>query len=84
MVPPARHGPQQGACLLWIPSQVPTSTRTPLGLLPRPQDYLGATVQGRSHPGPQGEPEAHQEETHRCGFLSAEVQQTADPITYQV
>ena len=84
MVPPARHGPQQGACLLWIPSQVPTSTRTPLGLLPRPQDYLGATVQGRSHPGPQGEPEAHQEETHRCGFLSAEVQQMADPITYQV
>ena len=59
MVPPARHGPQRGACLLWIPSQVLTSTRMPLGLLPRPRDYLGATVRGRSHPGPQGEPEAH-------------------------
>ena len=70
MVPPARHGPQRGACLLWIPSQVLTSTQTPLGLLPRPLDYLGATVRGRSHPGPQGEPEACQEETHRCGFLS--------------
>ena len=44
MVLPTRHGPQQGACLLWIPSQVPTLTRTPLGLLPRPRDYLGATV----------------------------------------
>ena len=60
MVPPARHGPQRGACLLWIPSQVLTSTWTPLGLLPRPQDYLGATVQGCSHLGPQEEPEARQ------------------------
>ena len=59
MVPPARHGPQQGACLLWIPSQVPTLTRKPPGLLPKSWDYLGATVQGRSHPGHQGEPEAH-------------------------
>ena len=84
MVPPTRHGPQQGACLLWIPSQIPTLTRTPLGLLPRPQDYLRATVRGRSHPGPQGEPEAHQEEMHRCGFLSAEVQQTVDQPTYRV
>ena len=84
MVPPTRHGPQRGACLLWIPSQVPTSTRMPLGLLPRPQDYLGATVQGRSYPGPQGEPVAHQEEMHRCGFLSAEVQQTVDQPTYRV
>ena len=82
MVPLARHGPKQGTCLLWIPSQVPTSTRTPLGLLPRPQDYLGATVQGRSHPHPQGEPEACQEEMHRCGFLSVEVQQTADPTMF--
>ena len=40
-----------------------TSTRTPLGLLPRPRDCLGATVQGCSHPGPQGEPEACREET---------------------
>ena len=84
MVPLARHGPQLGACLLWIPSQVPTSTWTPLGLLPRPRDYLGATVRGRSHPGPQGEPEARREETHQCGFLFAEVQQTADPIMYRV
>ena len=50
MVPPARHGPQRGACLLWIPNQVPTLTRKPLGLLPRPRDYLGATVRGRGHP----------------------------------
>ena len=84
MVPPARHGPQRGACLLWIPSQVPTLTRKPLGLLPRPRDYLGATVRGRSHPGHQGEPEACREETHRCGLLSAEVQQMADPTTYRV
>ena len=84
MVPPTRHGPQRGACLLWIPSQVPTSTRTPLGLLPRPRDYLGATVRGRSHPGPQGEPAARREEMYQCGFLSAEVQQMADQPTYQV
>ena len=84
MVPPARHGPQRGACLLWIPSQVPTSTRTPLGLLPRPRDCLGATVQGRSQPGPQGEPEARREEMHRCRFLSAEVQQMANQTTYRV
>ena len=41
-----------------------TSTRMPLGLLPRPRDCLGVTVQGRSHSGPQGELEAHREETH--------------------
>ena len=64
MVPPARHGSQQGACCLWILDQDTTSTRMPLGLLPRPRDCLGATVQGRSHPGPQGEPEAHREEMH--------------------
>ena len=84
MVPPARHGPQRGVCLLWIPSQVTTSARTPLGLLPRPRDCLGATVRGRSHPGPQGEPKAHGEEAHRCGFLSVEVQQPADQTTYRV
>ena len=84
MVPLTRHGPQHGACLLWIPSQVPTSTRMPLGLLPRPRDYLGATVRGRSHRGPQGETAAHREEMHRCGFLSVEVQQTADQHTYRV
>ena len=84
MVPPTRHGPQRGARLLWIPSQVPTSTRMPLGLCPRPWDYLGATVQGRSHPGPQGELAAHREEMHRCGFLSAEVQQMADQPMYRV
>ena len=55
MVPLARHGPQRGACHLWILSQVKTSTVMPLGLLPRPWDCLGATVQGCSHPGPQGE-----------------------------
>ena len=82
MVPLARHGPQRGACLLWIPSQVLTSTRMPLGLLPRPWDYLEATVRGHSHPGPQGEPEARRDEMHRCGFLSAEVQQTANQTTY--
>ena len=49
MVPPARRGPQRGARLLWIPSQVPASTQKPLGLLPRPWDYLGATVRGCSH-----------------------------------
>ena len=81
MVPPARHGPQRGACHLWILDQDTTSTGMPLGLLPRPRDCLGATVQGRSHPGPQGELEAHQEETHQCGFLSAEVQQPADQTT---
>ena len=58
MVPPARHGPQRGACLLWIPSQVLTPTQKPLGLLPKPQDCLGAMIRGRSHPGSQGEPEA--------------------------
>ena len=84
MVPPARHGPQRGACLLWIPSQVPTSTQMPFGLLPRPRDYWGATVRGHSHPGHQGEPEACREEMHRRGLLSVEVQQTADPDTYQV
>ena len=35
-----------------------TPSRTPLGLLPGPRDYLEATVQGHSHPGSQGEPEA--------------------------
>ena len=64
MVPLARHGPQRGACLLWIPSQVLTLTRKPLGLLPKPWDCLGAMVRGCSHPGPQGEPEAHGEEMH--------------------
>ena len=64
MVPSARHGPQRGACLLWIPSQVLTLTWMSLGQLPQPQDCLGATVRGRSHPGPQGEPEAHREEMH--------------------
>ena len=64
MVPPPRHGPQRGACLLWIPSPVPTSTRTSLGLLPQPRDCLGATIRGCSHPGPQGEPEARREEAH--------------------
>ena len=63
MVPPPRHGPQRGACL-WIPSQVLTSTQKPLGLLPQPWYCLGATIQGCNHPGPQGEPEAHQEEMH--------------------
>ena len=81
MVPPARHGPQRGACHLWILGQDMTPYRVPLGLLPRPQDCLGATVRGRSHPGPQGEPEAHREEMHRCGFLSAEVQQLVDQTT---
>ena len=64
MVPLARHGPQQGACCLWILGQDTTPSRVPLGLLPGPQDCLGATVQGHSYPGPQGEPEAHQEEMH--------------------
>ena len=77
MVPLPRHGPQRGACLLWIPSQVSTLTREPLGLLPQPRDCLGATIRGRNHPGPQGEPEAHQEETHQGGYFSGEVQQTA-------
>ena len=58
-----------------------TPSRAPLGLLPGPQDYLGATVRGCSHPGPQGEPEAPQEETHRCIFLPAEVQQPASQTT---
>ena len=84
MVPLARHGPQRVACLLWIPSQVPTLTLMPLGLLPRPRDCLGTTVQGRSHPGPQGELEAPREEMHRCSFLSAEVQQMADQTMYRV
>ena len=64
MVPLARHGPQRGACRLWILDQVTTLTRMPPGLLPRPWDCLGATVRGRSHPGPQGEPEACREEMH--------------------
>ena len=38
-----------------------TPSRAPLGLLPGPQNCLGATVRGRSHPGPQGESEAHRE-----------------------
>ena len=58
-----------------------TPSRVPLGLLPGPRDCLGATVRGRSHPGPQGEPEAHREETHRCIFLSAEVPQPANQTT---
>ena len=64
MVPPPRHGPQRGVCLLWIPSQVLTSTWKPLGLFPQPRDCLGATIRGRNHPGPQGEPEARREEMH--------------------
>ena len=73
MVPPTGHGPQRGACLLWVPSQVPAPARKPFGLLPQPWDFLGATVRGRSHPGPQGEPEARREEVRRCGLLSEEV-----------
>ena len=73
MVPPTGHGPQQGAYLLWVPSQVPTPARKPVGLLPQPWDLLGATVRGRGHPGPQGEPETHQEEACRCDLLSEEV-----------
>ena len=73
MVSSARHGPQRGAHRLWILGQDTTPSRAPLGLLPGPQNCLGATVRGRSYPGPQGESEAHREETHRCGFLSAEV-----------
>ena len=59
MVPPPGHGPQRGACLLRVPSQVPTPARKPFVLLPQPWDFLGATVQGHGHPGPQGEPETH-------------------------
>ena len=58
MVPPARHGPQRGACRLWILGQDMTPSQVPLGLLPGPRNCLGATVRGRSHPGPQGESEA--------------------------
>ena len=58
-----------------------TPSRVPLGLLPRPQDCLGATVRGRSHQGPHREPEAHREEMHRCIFLSAEVPQLASQTT---
>ena len=58
VVPQARHGPQQGARYLGIFGQDPTRSRAPLGLLPGPQNCLGATVQGRNHPGPQGESEA--------------------------
>ena len=61
-MPPAGYGHQQGACLLWIPSQVLTPSWKPLGLLPQPRNCLGATIQGRGHPGPQGEPEAHRAE----------------------
>ena len=73
MVPPAGHGPQRGACLLWVPSQVPTLARKPFGLLPQPRDLLGATVRGRGYPGPQGEPETRREEACQCDFLSEEV-----------
>ena len=83
MVPPARHGPQRGACHLWILGQGTTPSRAPLGLLPGPRDYLGATVRGHSQPGPQGEPEAPREEMHRCVFLSVEVQQPVSQTTYE-
>ena len=73
MVPPTGHGPQRGAHLIWVPSQVLTLARKPFGLLPQPQDFLEATVRGCSHPGPQGEPEACREEGHRCSLLSEEV-----------
>ena len=58
VVPQARHGPQRGACHLGIFGQDLTQSQAPLGLLPGPQNCLGATVQGRNHPGPQGELEA--------------------------
>ena len=61
-----------------------TLDRTSLGLLPRPWDCLGATVRGCSHPGSQGELKACQEEMHRCGFLSVEVQPPADQTTHRV
>ena len=67
------HGPQRGACLLQVPSQVLTPARKPSGLLPQPRDFLGATVQGCGHPGSQGEPETHQQEAHQCDLLSEEM-----------
>ena len=76
-----RHGPQQGARGLWILGQDTTPSQVPLCPLPGPWYCLGATVRGHSHPGPQGEPEAHQEEMHRCIFLSAEVQQPVNQTT---
>ena len=81
MVPLTRHGPQREAHRLWILGQDMTPSQVPLGLLPGPRNYLGATVRGCSHPGPQGESEAHQEEMHRCGFLSAEVPQPVNQTT---
>ena len=81
MVPPARHGPQRGASHLWFLGQDTTLSQVPLGLFPGPWNCLGATVRGRSHPGPQGESEAQREETHRCGFLPVEVPQPANPTT---
>ena len=62
IVPPTRYGPQRGACLLWVTSQVLTLTREPLGLLPWPRDCLGATIRGCGHAGPQRKPEAHRDE----------------------
>ena len=35
-----------------------SGSKAPLGLFPRPQNCLGATVRGCRHPGPQGESEA--------------------------
>ena len=64
IVPLAGYGPQRGARLLWVTSEVPTSAREPLGLLPQPQDCLGAVIQGRGYSGPQRKPETHQDEVH--------------------
>ena len=38
----------------------------PLGLLPQPRDCLGAALQGRGNPGPQGEPEAPRDEANKA------------------
>ena len=75
VVPLARHGPQRGACHLWILGQDLTQSQAPLGLLPGLQNCLGVTVQERNQPGPEGESEAQQEEMHRCDVLSVEMPQ---------
>ena len=74
MVPPPGHGPQRGASILWISSQVLPLDGMPLDLPPKPRDCQGAAVRGRGHPGPQGKLEATRDETHQCGLLSTKVQ----------